>query len=363
MRLTTARLPEPSARNRKPRDTCGRNAISSGWRNRGRCGRENGSRNCSIPERPSSNFRRLRRTWPMAASRRPRAAIIGIGIVFRTRGYDSRRRSDDQGRRLVSADGQKDRARARHRHREPVCRWCISAIPPADSCSCSRRFPRQATWPAGFFATIDPDKMGIKQLALVFGHCTAGGAYIPALSDYNVIVRGTGAVFLGGPPLVQAATGEDVTAEELGGGDMHTSVSGTCDYPAASEDEAIHIGREIVAQWDRPRKWDCQREAPEAPAYDPRGDLRHHTRRHQEAVRHARDHRAHGRRQPLPRIPAGLWRHAGLRICQYLGLQGRHPRQQRRVCSTTARSRARTSSSCATRTTRRSCSCRTSPAT
>jgi 3-methylcrotonyl-CoA carboxylase beta subunit len=112
-------------------------------------------------------------------------------------------------------------------------------------------------------------KMGVKQLALVFGHCTAGGAYIPGLSDYSVIVRGTGAVFLGGPPLVKAATGEEVTVEELGGAEMHTSVSGTCDYPADSEEEAIHIGREIVAQWEKPRKWDCQREAPEPPAYDP----------------------------------------------------------------------------------------------
>ena len=112
-------------------------------------------------------------------------------------------------------------------------------------------------------------KMGVKQLALVFGHCTAGGAYIPALSDYNVIVRGTGAVFLGGPPLVRAATGEEVGVEELGGADMHTSVSGVCDYPAADEAEAIHIGREIVAQWDRPHKWDCQREPVETPSYDP----------------------------------------------------------------------------------------------
>ena len=112
-------------------------------------------------------------------------------------------------------------------------------------------------------------KMGVKQLALVFGHCTAGGAYIPALSDYNVIVRGTGAVFLGGPPLVRAATGEEVGVEDLGGADMHTSVSGVCDYPAANEAEAIHIGREIVAQWDRPRRWECQREPVEAPAYDP----------------------------------------------------------------------------------------------
>jgi len=112
-------------------------------------------------------------------------------------------------------------------------------------------------------------KLGVKQLALVFGHCTAGGAYIPALSDYNVIVRGTGAVFLGGPPLVKAATGEEVGVEELGGADMHTGVSGTCDYPAANEEEAIAIGREIVAQWDRPHKWACQREEPEAPYYDP----------------------------------------------------------------------------------------------
>jgi 3-methylcrotonyl-CoA carboxylase beta subunit len=112
-------------------------------------------------------------------------------------------------------------------------------------------------------------KMGVKQLALVFGHCTAGGAYIPGLSDYSVIVRGTGAVFLGGPPLVKAATGEEVTVEELGGAEMHTSVSGVCDYPAATEEEAIHLGREIVAQWDRPRKWECQRDTPEEPAYDP----------------------------------------------------------------------------------------------
>lgn len=112
-------------------------------------------------------------------------------------------------------------------------------------------------------------KMGVKQLSLVFGHCTAGGAYIPGLSDYSVIVRGTGAVFLGGPPLVRAATGEDVTVEELGGADMHTSVSGTCDYPADNEEHAIRIGRDIVAQWDKPRKWPILRCEPEDPIYDP----------------------------------------------------------------------------------------------
>jgi len=112
-------------------------------------------------------------------------------------------------------------------------------------------------------------KMGVKQLALVFGHCTAGGAYIPALSDYSVIVRGTGAVFLGGPPLVKAATGEIVSVDELGGCDVHTRVSGVCDYPAETEEEAIAIGREVVAQWERPRRTWGEPQTPEAPRYDP----------------------------------------------------------------------------------------------
>lgn len=112
-------------------------------------------------------------------------------------------------------------------------------------------------------------KLGVKQLSLVFGHCTAGGAYIPALSDYAVIVRGTGAVFLAGPPLVKAATGEIVSVDDLGGCDLHTQISGSCDYPAASEIEAIAIGREIVAQWERTPKTPFQRDAVEAPYYDP----------------------------------------------------------------------------------------------
>src|ERR1700761_23909 len=94
-------------------------------------------------------------------------------------------------------------------------------------------------------------KMGVPQVAVVMGHCTAGGAYIPALSDYNVIVRGTGAIFLGGPPLVKAATGEEVSVEELGGADMHTSVSGTGDYAASSELHALAIARDIVARFNR----------------------------------------------------------------------------------------------------------------
>jgi 3-methylcrotonyl-CoA carboxylase beta subunit len=112
-------------------------------------------------------------------------------------------------------------------------------------------------------------KMGVPQVAVVMGHCTAGGAYVPALSDYNIIVQGTGAIFLGGPPLVKAATGEDVSVEELGGADMHTSVSGTGDYFASSEMHALAIARDIVARFNRIPKAAVDHVAPEPPAYDP----------------------------------------------------------------------------------------------
>ncbi len=112
-------------------------------------------------------------------------------------------------------------------------------------------------------------KLGVPQVAVVLGHCTAGGAYVPALSEYNVIVRGTGAIFLGGPPLVKAATGEEVTVEELGGADVHTRISGTADYPAASEEQALAIAREIVGQFPRGEKLNVERVAPEPPHYDP----------------------------------------------------------------------------------------------
>lgn len=112
-------------------------------------------------------------------------------------------------------------------------------------------------------------KMGVQQVAVVLGHCTAGGAYVPALSDYNVIVRGTGAIFLGGPPLVKAATGEEVSVDELGGADMHTSVSGVADYPAASEEEAFAIARDIAGQLKTPDKARIEWQEPEPPFYDP----------------------------------------------------------------------------------------------
>jgi 3-methylcrotonyl-CoA carboxylase beta subunit len=110
---------------------------------------------------------------------------------------------------------------------------------------------------------------GIPQVAVVLGNCTAGGAYLPTLCDQSIIVRGTGHVFLAGPPLVKAATGEEVGAEELGGADMHTSVSGTADYAADTEEEGIALARDVVGLWARPQTSAVDLREPEPPYYDP----------------------------------------------------------------------------------------------
>ncbi|HET9096427.1 MAG TPA: carboxyl transferase domain-containing protein, partial [Candidatus Baltobacteraceae bacterium] len=110
----------------------------------------------------------------------------------------------------------------------------------------------------------------IPQIAAVMGSCTAGGAYVPAMSDETVIVKGNGTIFLGGPPLVKAATGEEVTAEELGGADVHTRISGVADHFANDDEHALGIVREIVANLHRehPLQWDsCE---PQPPKYNPR---------------------------------------------------------------------------------------------
>ena len=111
--------------------------------------------------------------------------------------------------------------------------------------------------------------LGLPQVAAVMGSCTAGGAYVPAMSDEVVIVRGTGTIFIGGPPLVRAATGEEVTAEELGGADVHTRLSGVADHLAEDDDEALAVLRDIVAGLNtRPeRPWEVAE--PAEPLHDP----------------------------------------------------------------------------------------------
>jgi 3-methylcrotonyl-CoA carboxylase beta subunit len=131
-------------------------------------------------------------------------------------------------------------------------------------------FPDREHFGRIFYNQARMSSQGIPQIALVMGSSTAGGAYVPAMSDETVIVRGTGTIFLGGPPLVKAATGEDVTAEDLGGASVHARISGVADHEALDDEHALAIGRQIVAalNWRKPdQPWD--RLAPRPPAYDP----------------------------------------------------------------------------------------------
>src|SRR4051794_2962650 len=133
-------------------------------------------------------------------------------------------------------------------------------------------FPDRDHFGRIFYNQARMSAAGIPQIALVMGSSTAGGAYVPAMSDETVIVKGTGTIFLGGPPLVKAATGEEVTAEDLGGGDVHTAISGVADHLALDDEHALALGRSIVANLNRPTPslpW--KRLAPEMPAVDPCG--------------------------------------------------------------------------------------------
>ena len=107
-------------------------------------------------------------------------------------------------------------------------------------------FPDREHFGRIFFNQARMSAERIPQIAVVMGSCTAGGAYVPAMSDETIIVKGTGTIFLGGPPLVKAATGEEVSAEELGGADVHTRLSGVADYFAEDDDHALHLARTIV---------------------------------------------------------------------------------------------------------------------
>ena len=136
-------------------------------------------------------------------------------------------------------------------------------------------FPDRDHFGRIFYNQARMSAAGIPQVALVMGSCTAGGAYVPAMSDETVIVKGTGTIFLGGPPLVKAATGEEVTPEDLGGAEVHTRRSGVADHEALDDDHALALGRSIVANLNRKppaAPWD--RRAPEPPAVVPAGDDR-----------------------------------------------------------------------------------------
>src|SRR6202035_2506244 len=132
-------------------------------------------------------------------------------------------------------------------------------------------FPDREHFGRIFFNQARMSAERIPQIAAVMGSCTAGGAYVPAMSDETVIVRGTGTIFLAGPPLVKAATGEEVSAEDLGGADVHTRISGVADYLAENDGHAIEIARTVAANFSGAAKQlPGHRAEPEDPAYDPK---------------------------------------------------------------------------------------------
>ncbi len=134
-------------------------------------------------------------------------------------------------------------------------------------------FPDRDHFGRIFFNQARMSAKGIPQIAVVMGSCTAGGAYVPAMSDETIIVRGTGTIFIGGPPLVKAATGQEVSAEELGGADVHTRQSGVADYYATSDEHALALARQIVSNLHARKPeppWETAE--PQPPAADP-GEL------------------------------------------------------------------------------------------
>jgi len=130
-------------------------------------------------------------------------------------------------------------------------------------------FPDREHFGRIFFNQARMSAEGIPQVAVVMGSCTAGGAYVPAMSDETIIVKGTGTIFLGGPPLVKAATGEEVSAEDLGGADVHTRLSGVADYLAEDDAHALEQARVIVSTLNTRKKLPGDVTAPEDPAFDP----------------------------------------------------------------------------------------------
>ena len=130
-------------------------------------------------------------------------------------------------------------------------------------------FPDRDHFGRIFFNQANMSAKGIPQIAVVMGSCTAGGAYVPAMSDVTIIVKEQGTIFLAGPPLVKAAIGEIVSAEELGGGDVHTRLSGVADYLAEDDTHALALARRAVAGLNRGKPKTVEWATPEDPAYDP----------------------------------------------------------------------------------------------
>ena len=209
--------------------------------------------------------------WDMYDDEAPGAGLVtGIGRVVGPRGAHRGQRRHRQGRHLLPDHREETPPRATDRARKPPPVRLPGRLRrrlPADA---GRGLSRPRALRPHLLQPGAMSAAGIPQIAVVMGSCTAGGAYVPAMSDETVIVKGTGTIFLGGPPLVKAATGEEVSAEELGGADVHTRLSGVADYLAEDDAHALQLTRTIVSHAATTHKTlPADVTAPEEPAYDP----------------------------------------------------------------------------------------------
>jgi len=158
----------------------------------------------------------------------------------------------------------------------------------------SEIFPDEHHFGRIFYNQARMSAIGLAQVAVVMGSCTAGGAYVPAMCDENVIVREQGTIFLAGPPLVRAATGEEVSAEDLGGGDVHTRLSGVSDHLADDDEHALQIARAIFENLRSSHRPRDRAGRPRGSALRSRRTVRHHPGRYAPPLRRARGDRAAG---------------------------------------------------------------------
>ena len=200
----------------------------------------------------------------------------GVG----TRSHHRRQRRDGEGRHVLPDH----RARKHLRAQQVALDNRLPCVYLVDSGGAflplqAEVFPDRDHFGRIFFNQARMSAEGIPQVAVVMGSCTAGGAYVPAMSDETIIVKGTGTIFLGGPPLVKAATGEDVTAEELGGADVHTRLSGVADYFAEDDAHALQLARTVVSTLHSAKPPAVGRHDPRRSPLRSRRSLRHRAAR------------------------------------------------------------------------------------
>ncbi len=327
------------------------------------CCRATASRRCSIPARRSSRSASSPRTACMATRcRRPASSPASAACAGRECMIVVNDATVKGGTYYPMTVKKHLRAQEIAAQNRLPCMYLVDSgganLPNQDEV-----FPDRDHFGRIFFNQANMSAAGIAQIAVVMGSCTAGGAYVPAMSDEAIIVRGQGTIFLAGPPLVKAATGEIVIGRGSGRRRRAHAASPASPTTTPRTTPTRWASRaRIVATLNTVKRPSLALREPVPPRYDPRGIYGIVAGRSRAALRRARDHRPHRRRQRIRRVQAPVRRDAGHRLRAYLGHAGRHRRQQRHPVFARARRRARISSSCARSAAFRWCSCRTSPA-